>query len=397
MWHFGAGAEAGAGGLAVSRTLPFARTFAAMDTAICTAMYALLLLSSLGTSLARAQPVPLKLPIRAAVDALGNVYIAEAAARRIARFDADGDLLGRFGGPGDAPGEFTQITDLAVDASGRVLVLDRPAHAVHRFSALGEFIDKLQLRPAHLAPVFNALAVDATGRLWVADDDGLLSAYDASGGFIASRPLGGASGRDTPGRLTFDGRQRLYVVDRANHRIQRFNTDGPPTDPLVFSGWIGACSGGPKCEVLAEDAAGTGGRRGPGRTLSWCLNPADCGHPVAGVGLGRFSALTHVSAAPSGELVASDLNAPGLQKFDANGRYTGLLALRGHGVGRTGSADPTAIGPDGSIYTLQPFIGRVTKFSASGGFVTVFGGGIDISSTGAPVSRFPSPQGGMPQ
>ena len=62
-----------------------------------------------------------------AVDALGNVYVADSGNQRIQKFSADGTFLWKFGGPGANDGQFGPDKGpqgLAVDASDRLYVAD---------------------------------------------------------------------------------------------------------------------------------------------------------------------------------------------------------------------------------------------------------------------------------
>ena len=73
-----------------------------------------------------AQPALLDMPLRVAVDAQSNVFVTEGPAMRIAKFNASGALVARFGSPGTAPGQFSSVQDLAIDPAGNVLSLIAP-------------------------------------------------------------------------------------------------------------------------------------------------------------------------------------------------------------------------------------------------------------------------------
>lgn len=117
---------------------------------------------------------------------------------------------------------------------------------------------------------------------------------------------------------------------------------------------------------------------GPARTTGWCSDVSRCGDPRSGKGLGRFEAPIFVSAAANGALNVSDIGNGVIQRFDPSGAYIGDLAVRGRLPGQTGS-DATAVGPNGDIYAAQTLMGRVSRFSAGGMFIGVFGGGVELS------------------
>jgi sugar lactone lactonase YvrE len=71
-----------------------------------------------------------------AVDALGNIYVADSGNHRVQKFSADGVFLWKFGGPGLDYGQFGQATGpqgLAVDAAGRIYVSDPDNNRVQVF------------------------------------------------------------------------------------------------------------------------------------------------------------------------------------------------------------------------------------------------------------------------
>lgn len=59
-----------------------------------------------------------------AVNAAGQIFVGDGTSLDVRVFSADGDLIGRLGGPGEGPGEFRRITSLAVGSSGSVHVYD---------------------------------------------------------------------------------------------------------------------------------------------------------------------------------------------------------------------------------------------------------------------------------
>ncbi len=58
----------------------------------------------------------------------------------VQKFDNNGLFLTRWGGAGKGDGEFSHATGIAVDAQGNVFVADYENKRVQKFNSAGEFI-----------------------------------------------------------------------------------------------------------------------------------------------------------------------------------------------------------------------------------------------------------------
>ena len=67
---------------------------------------------------------PLVEPIGVDVGADGRVYVADAGTASVRVFNGEGVPLFTFGGPGDGPGRFRALRDVAVGPDGRVWTVD---------------------------------------------------------------------------------------------------------------------------------------------------------------------------------------------------------------------------------------------------------------------------------
>jgi DNA-binding beta-propeller fold protein YncE len=82
-------------------------------------------------------------PIGIAVDADGNLYVADTMNNRIEIFDADGQFIKTFGKAGDGPGFFARPKGIAVDADGHIWVADGLQDRVQVFSQEGQLLTYL--------------------------------------------------------------------------------------------------------------------------------------------------------------------------------------------------------------------------------------------------------------
>jgi streptogramin lyase len=77
-------------------------------------------------------------------DADGNTYISDGYVNsRVAKLDQDGNWLKSWGEPGDKPGEFNTPHSIAVDAKGNVYVADRGNRRIQVFDGEGKFLRQM--------------------------------------------------------------------------------------------------------------------------------------------------------------------------------------------------------------------------------------------------------------
>ncbi len=220
------------------------------------------------------------------VDADGNLYIADRLDHRVCKVDPEGMLTvvagtGESGFAGDGgPAVRAQLSfpaGVAVDADGNLYIADSLNRRVRKVDAEG--IVATAERPRN-GGTRKGAAVDADGNLYVADWSGhRILKIDGEGNETAVAGTGekGFSGDGGPAlaaRLNFprgvalDGNGAIYVADWYNHRIRKIDAAGT-ISTVAGSGdtgdWGGGFSGdgGPAVEArlfrprdVALDAAG---------------------------------------------------------------------------------------------------------------------------------------------
>jgi hypothetical protein len=77
-------------------------------------------------------------------DGAGNTYISDGYVNsRVAKVDKDGNWLKSWGEPGDQPGQFNTPHSIAVDANGNVYVADRGNRRIQVFDGAGKFLRQI--------------------------------------------------------------------------------------------------------------------------------------------------------------------------------------------------------------------------------------------------------------
>jgi streptogramin lyase len=79
-------------------------------------------------------------PSGVAVDAGGNVYVADSTNQRIQKFDPTGNFILQWGTLGKRNGQFWFPGGVAVDPSGNVWVVDTRNNRIQEFAGSGSFI-----------------------------------------------------------------------------------------------------------------------------------------------------------------------------------------------------------------------------------------------------------------
>jgi hypothetical protein len=114
-------------------------------------------------------------PTDVAWDRAGNIYIADGigANNRIAKFDKDGKFIKQWGSTGAEPGQFNGAKSLAIDAQGNVYVADAGNKRIEVFDSEGTF--KTQFGNIG-TPLTMCMTRGATQYLYVShagDEDGM--------------------------------------------------------------------------------------------------------------------------------------------------------------------------------------------------------------------------------
>src|SRR5271157_575443 len=202
-------------------------------------------------------------PYGLAIDLAGNLYIGDAGNQRVRKVSPGGIITtvagsASYGSSGDGgPATSAQLNipqGVAVDAAGNLYIADSNNHRVRKVSPGGTITTVAGNGTAGYTgdggPATSAelnhpqfVALDSVGNLYIADlfacvvrkvtADGAISSYAGDGAcfFTGTGGDGGpaTSAQLAPYGIAFDSADNLYIVDDASQRVRKVSTNGTIT------------------------------------------------------------------------------------------------------------------------------------------------------------------------
>ena len=263
-------------------------------------------------------------PLGLAVDTAGNLFIADYDGARIRKVTPNGVITtvagngaSAFGGDG-GPATQAEIgpTDVAVDAAGNLFIADNDNHRVRKVTPNGvittltgngtaAFTGDGGLASAAQVANPRGVAVDSAGNVFIADydnnrirkisTDGRISTVAGNGVFAFSGDGGPATLAGlSPTGVAVDGAGNIFIADNDNHRVRKVDLAGTITSIAGTGtlGFSGDGSSGTSAQLafpvgIATDSAGNAFIADSENQRIRRVNTAGIIATVAGSGLGQ--------------------------------------------------------------------------------------------------------------
>ncbi len=269
-----------------------------------------------------------------AIDSQGDVYIADRNNERVQKFSSTGAFVRKWGSSGTGNGQFSAnngAVDIAIDSDDNIYVLDRGNHRVQKFDSTGTFLSSFG-SPGTGNGQFNqptGIAINNGDTIYIGDRlNERVQAFSSSGVFLfkwggtAGSGNGQFASNNGPVDLDFDADGNVFVVDRGNHRVQKFTRTGS------FLGSFGS----------------------------------------SGSGSSNFNQPNGIVVSPSGDLLIADRNNSRVSIWDDNSNvFSNSTTFGSSGTGNsqfnpTSGAVALAFTPEGDLWVIDRGNHRVQLF-----------------------------------
>ena len=222
----------------------------------------------------------LRTPAAVALDAAGNLYIADHNNNRVRKVDATTGIIttvagnGTEGYSGDGGAatnaELNYPIGIALDSTGDIFIADNVDNTVREISATTGIITTVISNGSTPSPGFDGpvgIAIDNSGNLFIADTgnhrvvkltiaSGTISTMAGNGTPGSSGDGGPAASAElnSPAGVTFDSAGNLYINDAASNRIRKVSAATGIISTVAGDGTAGYTGdGGPAIDAEIND------------------------------------------------------------------------------------------------------------------------------------------------
>ena len=297
-------------------------------------------------------------PTGVAVDASGNVFVADTSNHRVQRYNAATAAWTTLGGlaSGSGNGQFAYPQGVAVDPSGTgqaVVVADTNNHRVQVLTNALAYSSQFGSSGAGNGQFANprGVAVDGAGNRWVADtENNRVQVFTSAGAYSSQFGSSGAGNGqfDSPYGVAVAPDGSVWVADTGNDRVQRFSSGG------VYQSQFGSY----------------------------------------GSGVGQLGAPSGIACDSAGNVYVAETGNHRVQVFDPAGNVLALFGGYGTGVGQMRYPWGVAVDFAGNVYVAESGNNRISVWgqpdeSTLAAYVEFddFNGGSRMAACASPAQR----------
>lgn len=335
-----------------------------------------------------------------ALDASGNIWVADTGNDRVKEFNEKGEFLTMLGSEGTGNGQLKTPDDVALDAKGNIWVTDHGNGRLEEWEPTTATVEGEAHTPSPGTTIEYNVPVSGTGAphnmgasdvaKWgqkaeeAPEEATAIFPPDSPQGWPVQNPVtysssfgsegtGNGQFRD-PEDVAIDSKGDLWVLDYLNNRVEEFGEGGEYLTKFGSKGsGNGQISG---ANALATDSKGdvwvadTSNNRieefgSKGEYLTKI--------GTAGTGNGQFNGPEGVAIAANGNIWVSDTYNGRLEEFNEKGEFLKVVGSHGSGEGELGEPEEIAIGPKGNVWVTDWQNDRVEEFNEAGEYIREFG------------------------
>ena len=340
-------------------------------------------------------------PTGVAIGPSGDIFVADRGNGRIEEFASNGTFVAKFGSAGSGNEDFSEPRGIAFGSRNSVFVADKGNNRVKKWQVPGE-------GPRVFASAFGSsgsepgqlngprgIASDQSGHVWVVDRaNDRVEEFSESGEYLSQfGSAGSGTGQfDEPWGIAVTSSGNIWVTDTGNHRVEEFSKKGEFIQEFGTKAGSEGSRGTefvePEGIAVAPDgklwvADGSGGRVAEFRE-SVASESERFVRNASGGGLEDPLGLAVDSSA---NVWVADEEGNDLLEYDSEGNFIRSVGSYGTGDGQFHGPTGVAIGPSGDIFVADRGNGRIEEFASNGTFVAKFG------SAGSGNEDFSEPRG----
>lgn len=315
-----------------------------------------------------------------AIDGAGDIYVIDTFNHRVQRFEPSGAYLQEWGSLGSANGQFLYPEGIAVGPDGLVYVTDTYNHRIQVFDASGSFVRKWGSEGTGEGqfqfPV--GIQVDAGGNVYVTDvNNQRLQRFTSTGVFVAKwgEPGSGPGQFGVPRGVAVASNGDVHVADTNNHRVQFFRTRFMSRHEALFALGSPGSGNGEFSDIRGVAVDRANGKfyvvdKATHRIQRYNkLGNWEAAWGTFGTGNGQLNGPTGIAVDTNGFVYVTDKANARVQKLTSDGVYVSQWGTAGSGPSQfnPGLWD-IAIDGANNVYVVDA--DRVQKFTPSGVYVT---------------------------